>query len=1003
MILIALCLGLLAPQDLKPPLEDPKEILKGVKAPPGWTVSLFAAPPNIGYPTCLTAAPSGELFVGIDENGSIDAKPGRGRILRCVDSDGDGRMDRYTIFADGVDSPRGLVWDGRTLYCLHPPFLRAFHDEDGDGVSERSEVLVQGIGFDLKFRGADHTTNGIQKGIDGWIYVAVGDYGFVKAVGRDGKSAQLYGGGIARVRPDGTELEVVADGLRNIYDVAVSPRLDLFTRDNTNDGGGWNVRLSHILPSAHYGYPTLFKNFPEDTLPALMDYGGGSPCGSLWVSEPGLPPGFGDALYTCDWGRSVVYRHVLPAEGASFKPEQSSFVEISRPTDMDVDGEGRLYIASWRNGGFTFSGPNVGFVVRVTPPGTREAWKDLKKASGEELVAAIGSASHVRRIHAQAELLRRPDRATLAPGLGKLLTSTDPGVRTAAVFTLKQLQGAAALTSLLTVDEASVRALADRKGETRDLPLKPFLEALSSPDPRLRLQASIALGRLGRLEAADALIPLTSDPDRSVAHAAVAALVALKAHQAALRRLDAGSFKVLQALHDPVVVDALLEQLTKPQDSERRKGLLRTLCRLHYKEHAWDGRWWGTRPDTTGPYFKPVPWEASTKIAAALKQALAGAGGAELRFLLLELQRHRLAFDEALPLVLRLASEDPSFRGSAADFLAQRPQLPPEGIALLESVASDEAGEPAVRLRAFGALNKAAALDALVRILGGLRKPPGELVQAREEFVRDGRHARNLAYFQKLAGAEAPAARELGLGVLASLSQHKNSPKALQESALRQVEAALTGPHPEHALRGIAYARADAFVHPVRSLMNDARKEVQEAALAAAKALKLDSGGGNRVILKGKTPEQIKALLAAEKGDPKKGAEFFVKQGCVACHTLSAQEAPKGPFLGDVAVKYGRAELLESVLLPNAKIAQGFATHWFETTEEDRYEGFVVRESGSEVELRNIQGVSITLKLAELKKRGTMETSIMPVGLIDTLTAGEFASLLAFLESLKPK
>ena len=56
----------------------------------------------------------------------------------------------------------------------------------------------------------------------------------------------MKGGGIARVRPDGTELELVSRGQRNIYDVAISPLLDLFTRDNTNDGGGWNVRLSHV-------------------------------------------------------------------------------------------------------------------------------------------------------------------------------------------------------------------------------------------------------------------------------------------------------------------------------------------------------------------------------------------------------------------------------------------------------------------------------------------------------------------------------------------------------------------------------------------------------------------------------------------------------------------------------------------------------------------------------------------------------------------------------------
>ncbi len=70
------------------------------------------------------------------------------------------------------------------------------------------------------------------------------------------------GGGIVRIRPDGTGLEIVSRGQRNIYDVAVSPTLDLFTRDNTNDGGGWNVRLSYVPPGAHMGYPDPLHQLP---------------------------------------------------------------------------------------------------------------------------------------------------------------------------------------------------------------------------------------------------------------------------------------------------------------------------------------------------------------------------------------------------------------------------------------------------------------------------------------------------------------------------------------------------------------------------------------------------------------------------------------------------------------------------------------------------------------------------------------------------------------------
>ena len=278
-------------------------LLGEIRVPAGFEATLFARPPDVSYPTCLAAAPTGELFVGVDENGSLDARPGRGRVVRCVDSDGDGKADQFNNFAK-MDSPRGLVYDAGTMYVLHPPNLTAFHDDNGDGTADRSETLVKGIGFDLKFRGADHTTNGIRLGIDGYLYVAVGDYGFIKAVGKDGTALAYRGGGVVRVRTDGTGLEVVSRGQRNIYDVAVDPFLNLFTRDNTNDGDGWDVRLSHVVPTGNLGYPSLFKNFADEIVQPLADYGGGSPTGALYLNEPGFRSPYADARLQLPVSRS---------------------------------------------------------------------------------------------------------------------------------------------------------------------------------------------------------------------------------------------------------------------------------------------------------------------------------------------------------------------------------------------------------------------------------------------------------------------------------------------------------------------------------------------------------------------------------------------------------------------------------------------------------------------------------------------------------------------------
>src|SRR5262249_20419541 len=194
---------------------DEKTLRDVVKAPDGFDVSLFAAPPKVAYPVALAAAPTGELFVAVDEQGSIGRTPGGGKVLRCVDKDGDGKVDEVTVFAR-MDHPRGLIYQGGRLWVLHPPYLSVYHD-GGKGVAERSEVLVTGLTSDMiDRRGGDHTTNGIRLGLDGWIYIAVGDYGCPVARGKDGSTVTMRGG-ILRVRPDGTDLEVFATGLRNPF------------------------------------------------------------------------------------------------------------------------------------------------------------------------------------------------------------------------------------------------------------------------------------------------------------------------------------------------------------------------------------------------------------------------------------------------------------------------------------------------------------------------------------------------------------------------------------------------------------------------------------------------------------------------------------------------------------------------------------------------------------------------------------------------------------------
>ena len=168
--------------------------------PEGFEMNTFAEPFEVDYPTALTAAGDGTVYVSVDHNGSLGKLPKMGKIVSCRDTDGDGKADQFVDFVASVDSPRGGHFVGDTLYLIHPPFLSSFRDTTGDGVADEHKVLLENIGFGLRHpRGSDHTTNGCRMGIDGWLYIAVGDFGMEGTKGTDGRVVIHRGGAVARV------------------------------------------------------------------------------------------------------------------------------------------------------------------------------------------------------------------------------------------------------------------------------------------------------------------------------------------------------------------------------------------------------------------------------------------------------------------------------------------------------------------------------------------------------------------------------------------------------------------------------------------------------------------------------------------------------------------------------------------------------------------------------------------------------------------------------------
>jgi putative heme-binding domain-containing protein len=575
-----------------------------------------------------------------------------------------------------MDHPRGLIYQDGRLWVLHPPFLSVYHD-GGKGVADKSEILVTGLTSDMiDRRGGDHTTNGIRMGLDGWIYIAVGDYGCPDARAKDGSHITMRGG-IARVRPDGTDLEIFATGLRNPFDIGIDPFMNLFTRDNNdNRAGGWDIRVSHLIQGAYYGYSQHYANFPDEIMPPLGQFGVGSGTGTLFLEDERWPEKYRDVLFTGDWGRNEVYRHELRPNGATFNLKQEVFLRLPRPTGMDIDGSGRLYVASWQGGeASTYVGPNVGFIARITPHGLKPAqFPNLKQTDLAELIRLLCAPNSVARLHSQREILRRGANPQATKFLVDLASNTGaPRVgRAAAIFTLKQLDGKNSHAALLNlagdavVREIVLRALTDRKQELDGLDPKLFVAALADPSPRARAQALISLTRLQDVSAARSILPLTARPkgsdmptkkpvhaqpdaDRVLPHLAVRALVSLGAIDACLEALDGpyarGALWAMRYMHDKKTVDGLIKKLRTVQSSELRCEVLSTLIRLYHREADYKGVWWGITPENSGPYFDAIEWDQSKRIETVVTNALRDADPNTAAFLLAELRRNRVSLD----------------------------------------------------------------------------------------------------------------------------------------------------------------------------------------------------------------------------------------------------------------------------------------------------------------------------------------------------------------------
>ncbi|HYF00825.1 MAG TPA: HEAT repeat domain-containing protein [Planctomycetota bacterium] len=905
------------------------------KVPEGWTVELVAKPPVLRHPSVVCAAPDGRVFVAEDPMDiSAPADAALGRIL-CVHPDG-----RVSVFAEKLHAVFGLHYLEGRLYVLHNPLYTRFLD-GGDAGLERKDLIARTNPKPWAHDWNDHVPANFRLGLDGFFYVAVGDKGIYGAVGRDGSRAELRGGGILRLTPEATRLEIVCSGTRNTLDVAMTAEDELFTYDNT-DEHHWMGRLTHMVDGGYYGYPWDFHPRRPWTLWMMADFGPGAATGALAIEEDGLPDDWTGALLLADFGKRSVARVRIARDGATFRVVDR--VEIMtprgendpfRPVGIALGTDARtLYVCDWAHRDSKAQAV-VGRLLKCTfeGPGAaapKPAWYAPAamgrpfEASTADLVRGLAHPSRGVRITAQRRLAERG--VTEADG--------PPIARRHAVW----LRGGG-----LDDEDASVRRQAVRRSRDRAA-----LEArLKDDDAGVRFHAAGSLGRLGDAAAVPALLGALDEKDPTARYAVRTALRRLRwwdvASGTPLRTELVWS---LRRVYEPKVVEILRRAMPSPEAAD-------VLAELPLQDPPWKGEWW------TSPYHpalsprpaRTVRWAGTDAAVAALKAGLE-AEDPEVRRAcvpgLLEagerdVLRARYASDPELRPDLLRALKDPALATTALRDMAAPKDLVFAALPLSkdrDAIAAWLPAKPAIE--ALGLLGDRRAVPALMEAFG--------------------------AYAEEAASALARMPDRRAVEVyLWGLS----SPNAVLRESCAQ------------ALRSLGREALDGVEIPPDAL--------RELARLWPKAFKAPEG-----------PSIDDYLDAArhQRGDAAKGKPAF-DASCAKCHKVAGQGGDVGPDLSKAGAQFPRAELVESVLFPSRKVREGYGQVVVRLKDGRIVSGAVKSETPAELVLQDAEGVKHAIATADIDARKASELSLMPENLHAALSPQAFADLIAYLESLR--